>query len=130
MNFVDALRHVTMAPTERERAVTQIDNSDTEDGEAVVTSVHREEDGTSVVRLELRLSPEQTHALLKSALGGNHRYMTLREAASYLRLKPKHLEELAAGGQVPGFQIDDAWRFEKKALDQWALAQQGNEGVA
>lgn len=133
MNFVDAIRMATQVKPEGETQRVVMVEQTTEPDEtvrevqeaaqtddAVVTSVQQLPDGASVVRIELRLTPEQTQTLLKGALGASHRYMTLREAAQYLRLSQGRLEELAREGRVPGFQLDGAWRFEKQSLDQWA----------
>jgi excisionase family DNA binding protein len=45
--------------------------------------------------------------------------LTLREAARYLRLKEKDVEELAAQGAIPGRRVKQEWRFLKTALADW-----------
>lgn len=73
----------------------------------------------NVVRLELFLNPEQMANLMKSILAGQHSVMTLREAASYLRISAPTLQKLAEDGEIPGVQIDGKWRFPKPNLDDW-----------
>jgi excisionase family DNA binding protein len=73
----------------------------------------------SVVRLELFLSPEQLNGLFRAVAANQHSVMTLREAASYLRLSPVRLEELANEGEIPGISIDGRWRFTRSAIDDW-----------
>lgn len=73
----------------------------------------------TAVRLELFLSPDQLTTVLRAVMEGQHNVLTLREAASYLRIPTKTLESMASEGQVPGFQIDGRWRFAKPALDEW-----------
>jgi len=45
--------------------------------------------------------------------------LTLREAARFLRLPLKQVQELAERGQLPGRQIDSDWRFLQSALVDW-----------
>ncbi|MCX7799535.1 MAG: helix-turn-helix domain-containing protein [Fimbriimonadales bacterium] len=71
------------------------------------------------VRLELLLTPEQLANLLKNAVANHHSVMTLREAASYLRLHSRKLQEMAENGEVPGLLVDGRWRFLKTKLDEW-----------
>lgn len=80
--------------------------------------------GSQVVRLELMLTAEQIAALFKSIVTSQHSVMTLREAASHLRLSSHHLEQLAQEGDVPAFQLDGRWRFSRQALDEWLSVQQ------
>ncbi|MEJ5171305.1 MAG: helix-turn-helix domain-containing protein [Fimbriimonadales bacterium] len=85
------------------------------------------------VRLELLLTPEQLANLLRNAVANHHSMMTLREAASYLRLHSRKLQEMAENGEVPGVLIEGRWRFLKTKLDEWIemKAQQGRgEGHA
>jgi excisionase family DNA binding protein len=77
----------------------------------------------NVVRLELFLSAEQMATLFKSVVSSQHSVMTLREAASYLRVAATSLEQLASEGNVPAFQVDGRWRFSKSALDDWLAVQ-------
>ncbi len=79
------------------------------------------------VRLELLLTPEQLANLLKNAVANHHSMMTLREAAAYLRLHSRKLQEMAESGEVPGVLIDGRWRFLKTKLDEWIEAR-GHKG--
>ncbi|MEI6511709.1 MAG: helix-turn-helix domain-containing protein [bacterium] len=72
-----------------------------------------------VMRLELLLSPEQLHELLRGLLNGAHAVFTLREASHYLRMTTSALTAFAESGQVPAFMIENKWRFSKAALDEW-----------
>ena len=49
--------------------------------------------------------------------------MTIKEAASYLRLKDSTLYKLAQTGKVPAFKVGGTWRFKKDILDDWLSAQ-------
>lgn len=73
----------------------------------------------NAVRLELFLSGEQMSAMLKAIMAGQHSVLTLREAASYLRVTPSTLEKWAEEGEVPAVDIDGRWRFPKTNLDEW-----------
>ncbi|MBS1708911.1 MAG: helix-turn-helix domain-containing protein [Armatimonadetes bacterium] len=77
----------------------------------------------SVVRLELFLSAEQLGGMFRAIMAGQHTVLTVREAASYLRITTGALEKLAEDGEVPAVQIDGRWRFPKASLDDWLLAQ-------
>lgn len=73
----------------------------------------------TMVRMELFLSPEQMNALFKAVVATHHSVMTLREAASYLRINPASLEQLAQDGEIAAFMVDGRWRFPKSGLDEW-----------
>lgn len=73
----------------------------------------------NAVRLELFLTPEQMNLMLRAVMASHHSVMTLREAASYLRMTPSTLERMAQEHEVPAFVIDGRWRFPKPALDEW-----------
>ncbi len=45
--------------------------------------------------------------------------LTLDDAASYLRLPPETVERRATLGEIPGRQIEGAWRFLLSALEDW-----------
>ncbi len=49
--------------------------------------------------------------------------LTLEEVANYLRLPEEVVEREAVKGQIPGRQIEDAWRFLKAAIDDWLQGQ-------
>lgn len=77
----------------------------------------------SVVRLELFLSPEQMHQLLRSILQGAHSVMTLREASQFLRIKNDALIRMAEEGQIPAFLVDGRWKFPRQAIEEWVTLQ-------
>jgi excisionase family DNA binding protein len=85
------------------------------------TSEHHEHHmaAPTMVRMELMLSPEQLSALFKAVVATQHSVMTLREAASYLRINPATLEEMAKHGDLAAFMLDGRWRFPKSGLDEW-----------
>lgn len=45
--------------------------------------------------------------------------MTLAEAARFLRLPPKYIQEKVETGEIPGQRIGRAWRFSTAALKGW-----------
>lgn len=73
----------------------------------------------NAVRIELFLSPEQMTTMLRSIISSQHSMMTLREAASYLRINSSTLEEMAQTGEVPAIHIDGRWRFSRNVVDEW-----------
>lgn len=75
------------------------------------------------VRLELFLSPDQMASLFKAVVATQHSVMTLREAATYLRITSSVLEQMAQEGDVPAFMIDGRWRFPRNGVDEWLTAQ-------
>ncbi len=77
----------------------------------------------SVVRLELFLNPEQLTNLFRAVSATQHSMMTLREAASYLRVHASVLEQMAQDGEIPAFNIDGRWRFPKSGVDEWLTLQ-------
>ena len=78
----------------------------------------------AAVRLELFLTPEQLSNLFRAVAANQHTMLTLREAASYLRISANSLDSMAHEGEIPGFLIDGKWRFSKAAIDEWLTAQQ------
>lgn len=74
---------------------------------------------TSVVRLELLLTPDQLSNLFRAVAANQHSLWTLKDAAAYLRIQPKALAQLAEEGSVPGFLVDGRWRFAKTSVDEW-----------
>lgn len=79
--------------------------------------------GSTAVRLEMFLSPEQLQGLFRSVMATQHSILTLREAAHFLRVQSHVLEEMAEGGRVPAFQVDGKWRFSRSGLDEWLQLQ-------
>ena len=51
--------------------------------------------------------------------------MTIREVASYLKLKEKTAYRLAADGKIPGFKVGGSWRFKKTDIERWIEEQKG-----
>lgn len=45
--------------------------------------------------------------------------LTLEDAAAFLRLPEETVERRAALGEIPGRQIEGAWRFLLSALEDW-----------
>jgi hypothetical protein len=45
--------------------------------------------------------------------------LTLEDAAAFLRLAEETVQRQAALGEIPGRQIDGAWRFLLSALEDW-----------
>ncbi|MEM4408762.1 MAG: helix-turn-helix domain-containing protein [Candidatus Caldarchaeum sp.] len=79
--------------------------------------------GGSVVRLEIFLSPEQMHQMLRGIIHGAHTVMTVREAAQHLRIKQKTLLEMAEKGEIPAFCVEGEWKFPRHAVDEWIATQ-------
>jgi excisionase family DNA binding protein len=73
----------------------------------------------NAIRLEIFLSGEQMAGMLKAIMAGQHSVLTLREAASYLRISPRTLEKLVEDGEIPAVEIDGRYRFPKSNLDDW-----------
>lgn len=135
MNLADAIRQAAQQPTPR--AETQVFTSGvdtiavpvTEVAVDAVTSqpVHIPEPPQvstgNVVRLELFLNPEQLSNLFRAISATQHSMMTLRETASYLRVNPGVLEQMAQDGEIPAFNIDGRWRFPKHGVDEWLTVQ-------
>jgi nitrogen PTS system EIIA component len=46
-------------------------------------------------------------------------FLTLGEVASYLGWTPRFVERLAAGGSLPGTEIQGQWRFRREDLVDW-----------
>lgn len=116
MNLVDAIRTAT-----QQRFHTPTPEP------AVVVAPHEESEGVQTVRFEVRLTNQQLYDLLQWLARNLHPVMTLREAASYLRLRTAEVVTLAESGEVPAFKVDGKWRFLKSALDEWMLAQRAAE---
>ena len=82
--------------------------------------------GGNVVRLELFLTAEQMSGMFRAIMAGQHTVLTLREAASYLRVNANKLVKLAEAGDIPGVLIEGSWRFPKPNLDDWLTMQTVN----
>ncbi len=79
--------------------------------------------GGSVVRLELFLSPEQMHQMLRGILAGAHSVMTLRETARHLRTSIGSVVALAESGDIPAFMVDGDWKFPRQGVEEWMSIQ-------
>ena len=142
MNLADALRRVNSegeplkagspsAPTAPEKETTadetpsasnRVPSPTPADPETVPDPSHHHVSG-NVVRLELFLSAEQMGGLFRAIMAGQHSILTLREAASYLRISQDTLVKLAEEGEIPGVHIEGRWRFPKPNLDEWLTLQ-------
>ncbi len=127
MNLVDAIRLATQK---------QLNAPNTESAEASSTpSTSRvptenallDKEEMQTVRFEVRLTNQQLYDLLQWLSRTLHPVLTLREAAHYLRIRPADLQALAEQGEIPGFKVDNRWRFLKHALDEWMLLQHATE---
>lgn len=121
MNLVDAIRAASQQrqpPTTPERASAVA---------SPAVAPHDESENVQTVRFEVRLTNQQLYDLLQWLARNLHPVMTLREAASYLRLRTSEVAALAENGEVPAFKVDGKWRFIKNALDEWMLAQRATE---
>lgn len=49
--------------------------------------------------------------------------LTLKEASTYLALKPSKLYRLTSERQIPFYKIGNLCRFDKSELDQWLQTQ-------
>ena len=45
--------------------------------------------------------------------------MTIREVATYLRIKEKTAYRLAAEGKIPSFKVGSSWRFRRNQIEAW-----------
>lgn len=45
--------------------------------------------------------------------------MTVKEVASYLKMKPVTIYKLAKEGKIPAFRVASFWRFKKDLIDKW-----------
>ncbi|MCX8093988.1 MAG: helix-turn-helix domain-containing protein [Candidatus Goldbacteria bacterium] len=45
--------------------------------------------------------------------------MTVKELASYLKMKPVTIYKLAKQGKIPAFRVASFWRFKKDLIDKW-----------
>jgi excisionase family DNA binding protein len=136
MNFADALRQVSGPPREREateeRPTLRLVESPSHalvDPAPPATAPTAAAGTNHVVRLELSLSPEQLHALLKGVAQVQPSVLTLREASQLLRISAASLQAMAEARQVPGFTVDGKWRFGRAALEAWLSDQRAQEAA-
>jgi excisionase family DNA binding protein len=45
--------------------------------------------------------------------------MTVKEVASYLKMKPVTIYKLSKEGRIPAFRVASFWRFKKDLIDKW-----------
>jgi excisionase family DNA binding protein len=130
MNLADAIRRAALV-TARDEEVTAVPTGPTESAVAGAVDFESIDDNTleglnlqtqpgpGLIRLELFLPPDQLHRLIRSVAATQHTVLTLREAASHLRITTARLEELAGERQIPAFQVDGKWRFSRARLEEW-----------
>lgn len=94
---------------------------------SVPTTLVDHSSGTTMVRMELFLTPEQLSGLFRSVISNQHSVMTIRDAAAYLRLPTHVIEQFAQEQKLPGLLIDGKWRFTRTALDEWLNVQHANK---
>jgi excisionase family DNA binding protein len=61
--------------------------------------------------------PRKAHPTATPLVGAD--VLTLEEAAAYLRVSPKEVDDLATRHDLPARKIGDQWRFHKAALVDW-----------
>ncbi len=54
--------------------------------------------------------------------------MTVKEVATFLNVDEKTIYRLAQKGEVPGFKVAGAWRFQRADLQQWIDARKQQSG--
>ncbi|HWD41826.1 MAG TPA: helix-turn-helix domain-containing protein [Fimbriimonas sp.] len=91
----------------------------TDEHEGVDMSSFPTSASAGMIRLELYLPPEQLQRLIRSVVASQHSVLTLREAASHLRVPQSRLEEMAEQQLVPAFKVDGKWRFSRARLEEW-----------
>lgn len=111
----------------KQRAAKPMENT-MDEQPRTATPASDEHTGAGTVKLELTLTHEQMDAVLRVVIDGHRNVLTLREAASYLRMHGAELQALAESGQVPAFLLEGKWRFPKPALDEWVTAQTYKQG--
>ena len=47
--------------------------------------------------------------------------MTVKEVASYLKMKPVTIYKLAKEGMIPAFKVASFWRFKRDLIEKWAV---------
>lgn len=50
---------------------------------------------------------------------------TIKEVATYLKIKEKTAYALVAQGKIPGFKVGGAWRFRRMDIEQWIENKKG-----
>ncbi len=54
--------------------------------------------------------------------------MTVRDVARFLNVDEKTIYRLAQKGELPGFKVAGAWRFQRADLQQWIDARKQQSG--
>lgn len=49
--------------------------------------------------------------------------MTVRDVAAYLNVDEKTIYRLVQRGELPGFKVAGAWRFQREDIDRWIASQ-------
>ena len=49
--------------------------------------------------------------------------LTVQQVAEYLAVDAKSIYRLVGRGELPGFKVGGAWRFQKADIDTWILEQ-------
>ena len=88
---------------------------------------HLPVDGTGY---SLKIRIEQTGRGPRALVATQHSMMTLREAASYLRIPAGTLEQLAVESKIPALLLEGRWRFPKSGIDEWVMLQSFRDGEA
>ena len=52
--------------------------------------------------------------------------MTVRDLANFLNVDAKTIYRLAQKGELPGFKVAGAWRFQRTVIDAWITARTAN----
>lgn len=47
--------------------------------------------------------------------------MTVKEVATYLKMKPVTIYKLAKEGKIPAFKVASFWRFKRDLIEKWAV---------
>lgn len=55
--------------------------------------------------------------------------MTVKEVATFLNVDEKTIYRLAQKGELPGFKVAGAWRFQRADLQQWIDARKGRSSA-
>jgi len=53
--------------------------------------------------------------------------LTVRELASYLKMKDVTIYKHAQEGKIPAFKVGSKWRFKKDTIDKWIEKQEKNQ---
>ena len=52
--------------------------------------------------------------------------LTVRDLANFLNVDAKTIYRLAQKGELPGFKVAGAWRFQRTVIDAWIEARTAN----